>query len=147
MPNNNAVYTVEFGIKIPALFLRFRIFLNKYLFKWHLSYIKIIRKIQGILFHKNYSSLLNVKKNYTRIMSNPSPETPLPPSIHWIIWMKASGAVHIWVLRPKLMNLANNSKNRRKCNHYIAVSQTVIKGLCLKLTGTVHKLFPMNYVR
>ncbi len=61
-------------------FLRFHTFLNKYLLKWHLLYIKIIRKIQGNLFHKNHSSLLDTKKNYTRMMSNPSPETP--PSIH-----------------------------------------------------------------
>jgi hypothetical protein len=51
MPNANAVYTVEFGIKIPVIFLRFYIFLKEYLLKWHLSYIKIIRKIQGILFY------------------------------------------------------------------------------------------------
>ena len=81
MSNNNAAYTVEFGIKFPAIFLRFYIFLNEYLIKWHLSYIKIIRKIQGILFHKNHSSLLNIKENYTRMMSNPSPETP-PLFIH-----------------------------------------------------------------
>ncbi len=43
MPNNNAAYTVEFGIKFPAIFLRFYIFLNEYLIKWLLSYIKIIR--------------------------------------------------------------------------------------------------------
>ena len=76
MPNNNAAYTVEFGIKFPAIFLRFYIFLNEYLIKRHLSYIKIIRKLRGILFHKNHSSLLNIKENYTRMMSNPSPETP-----------------------------------------------------------------------
>ena len=46
-----------------------------------IQYIKIIRKIQGILFHKNHSSLLNIKEKYTRMMSNPSPETP-PLSIH-----------------------------------------------------------------
>jgi hypothetical protein len=65
----------------PAIFLRFYIFLIKHLLKWHLSYIKIIRKIQGILFHKNLFSLLNIKKTNTRIMNNPSPETP-PLSIH-----------------------------------------------------------------
>ncbi len=81
MSNTNAAYTVEFGIKFPAIFLRFYILLNKYLLKWHLLYIKIIRKIQGILFHKNQFSLLTTKKKYTRMMSNPSPETP-PPSIH-----------------------------------------------------------------
>ncbi len=76
MPNNNAAYTVKFGIKFPAIFLRFYIFLNEYLIKWHLTYIKIIRKLQGILLHKNHSSLLNTKKIYTRMMSNPSPEIP-----------------------------------------------------------------------
>ncbi len=80
MPNANAAYTVEFGIKFPAIFLRFYIFLNEYLIKWHLSYVKIIRKIQGILFNKNQFSLLTIKKKHTRMMSNPSPETP--PFIH-----------------------------------------------------------------
>ncbi len=81
MPSNNAAYTVEFGIKFPAIFLRFYIFLNEYLIKWHLSYIKIIRKIQGILFYKNLSSSFNIKEKYTKTMRNPSPETP-PPFIH-----------------------------------------------------------------
>jgi hypothetical protein len=76
MPNANAAYTAEFGIKFPATFSRFYSFLNEYLIKWHLPYIKIIRKIQGILFHKNQFSLLNTKEKYTRMMSNPSPETP-----------------------------------------------------------------------
>ncbi len=127
MPNANAAYTVEFGIKFSAIFLRSYIFLNKYLLKWHLSYIKIIRKIQGILFHKNHSSLLNIKEKYTRMMSNPSPETPLPPSIHWIVWMTASGAVHIWVLGPKPMNLAINSKSKRNCKHWTAVLPQSLK--------------------
>ncbi len=80
MSNNNAAYTVEFGIKFQALLSRFYIFLNEYLIKWHLSYVKIIRKIQEILFNKNQFSLLTIKKKYTRMMSNPSPETP--PLIH-----------------------------------------------------------------
>ncbi len=61
MPNANAAYTVEFGIKFPAIFLRFYIFLNEYLIKWHLPYTKIIRKIQGILFYKNFSRFCNIK--------------------------------------------------------------------------------------
>ncbi len=77
MPNANAAYTVKFGNKIPAIFLRFYIFLNKYLLKWHLLYIKIIKKIQGILFYKNLSSFFNIREKYTRMMSNPSPEIPL----------------------------------------------------------------------
>ena len=81
MPDTNAAYTVEFGIKFPAIFLRFYIFLNEYLLKWHLSYIKIIRKLQGILFNKIQFSLLTIKKKYMRMMSNPSPEIH-PPFIH-----------------------------------------------------------------
>jgi hypothetical protein len=80
MPNNNAAYTVEFGIKFPAIFLRFYIFLNEYSLKWHLSYTKIIRKIQGILFYKNFAGFFNIREKYTRMMNNPSPETP--PFIH-----------------------------------------------------------------
>ncbi len=147
MPNNNAAYTVEFGIKFPAIFLRFYIFLNEYLIKWHLPYIKIIRKIQGILLHKNHSSLLNIKENYTRMMSNPSPETPPPSFIHWITWMKPRGAVHIWVLGPKLMNLAIEQQKQKKT---LIIKLQYYKqswSLFLTLTGTVHKLFPMNYVR
>jgi hypothetical protein len=80
MPNANAAYTAEFGIKFPAIFLRFYTFLNEYLLKWHLLHIKIIRKLQENLFPKNHSSLLDIKKMYTRMMSKPSPETPPPHS-------------------------------------------------------------------
>jgi hypothetical protein len=72
MLNTNAAYTVEFGNKTPAISYVFTFFS----IKWHLSYVKIIRKIQGILFNKNQFSLLTIKKKYTRMMSNPSPETP-----------------------------------------------------------------------
>jgi hypothetical protein len=73
------------ALNFRQFFLRFYTFLDVYLLKWHLLYIKIIRKIQGNLFHKNHSSLLDIKEKYTRTMSNPSPETPPPSFIHWII--------------------------------------------------------------
>jgi hypothetical protein len=75
---------------------------------------KLSEKCKEFYFIKIISVLWPLRKNTRGWWVIRHRKFPPPSLIHWTDWMKSRGAVHIWVLGPKLMNLALNSKKQKE---------------------------------